>query len=101
VGREARRRPCLAVAAVTCPEFKPIGEVLNGLEITELPEGSIPMEGIFIIKAMDEEGCTTYGWHMTHGINDIEAVGAMEYVLHKIKVYWDEEDRVEGDEEDH
>lgn len=55
----------------------PIGEALHGLRIMPMPEGWTPLEGIALVKCIDEDGDTTWALRTTDGINDEELLGAL------------------------
>ena len=62
-------------------EWKPAGEVLGALEICDLPSGSIPLDGIFLIKALDEDGDSCWYTRSTKDVSGIENVGALSMAL--------------------
>jgi hypothetical protein len=58
-------------------EFRPVAEVLPGVEIVGLGDGAIPLEAVVLVKALDAEG--EMGWYTryTKGLHSIEALGAI------------------------
>ena len=56
---------------------KPIEQVLTGLLIYPLPEGWTPLEGIVLVKCLDEHGHPLWAFRTTGGINDEELLGAL------------------------
>ena len=59
---------------------KPIGEILRGLDISELPEGWIPVEAVCIVKCLNTDGKPLWSLRMTDGLNQEELLGTM--VIH-------------------
>jgi hypothetical protein len=58
-------------------ERESIAEVLNGLHIHPLPSGWTALEGIVLVKCLDEEGNSTWAFRTTAGLNDEELLGAL------------------------
>ena len=57
--------------------FRPIGAVLSGLELMELPEGYTPLEVVAVIKAIDEDGDVCWHTRYTKAPHAIEFLGAL------------------------
>jgi len=58
---------------------KPIEEVLGGagLHIYDLPSGWIPLEGVVLVKGLDEDGHSSWVFRTTGGLNDEELLGVL------------------------
>ena len=56
---------------------KPIEQVLAGLQLHPLPEGWTPLEGIALVKCLDQEGHPLWAFRTTAGLNDEELLGAL------------------------
>jgi hypothetical protein len=58
---------------------KPIGEVLGGagFDIQALPSGWLPLEGIVLVKCLDDEGDLSWAFRTTSGLTDEELLGAL------------------------
>jgi hypothetical protein len=56
---------------------KPIEQVLAGLWIFPLPEAWTPLEGIVLVKCLDEQGHPTWAFRSTDGINEEELLGVL------------------------
>jgi hypothetical protein len=58
---------------------KPIGEVLDGagFDIFALPSGWMPLEGVVLVKCLDDEGDLTWAFRTTAGLTDEELLGAL------------------------
>jgi len=66
-------------------EPKPIAEVLSGLYIHELPDKWSPLEGIVLVKCLDEEGSPSWAFRTTPGLNDEELLGALTVRIELLK----------------
>jgi hypothetical protein len=55
----------------------PIAEVLSGLEIHPLDLGATVIEAFVLIKALDEDGSTTWAHRTTNRLNREELLGAL------------------------
>jgi hypothetical protein len=63
-------------------DVRPIGEVLgNGFEIAPLPAGWTALEGVVLVKCLDEDGAPTWAFRLTEGLNHEEMIGAMTVQL--------------------
>lgn len=58
-------------------EREPIAEVLKGLHIHPLPAGWTALEGIVLVKCLDDEGNSSWAFRTTDGLNDEELLGAL------------------------
>jgi hypothetical protein len=56
---------------------KPIGEVLDGLEIHPLTSGGTALEAFVLVKLLDDDGHTTWAYRTTHQLNREELLGAL------------------------
>lgn len=58
---------------------RPIGEVLGGagFDIYTLPAGWMPLEGVVLVKCLDEDGQSSWAFRSTAGLNDEELLGAL------------------------
>lgn len=58
---------------------KPIGEVLGGagFDILALPSGWMPLEGVVLVKCLDDEGDLSWAFRTTAGLTDEELLGAL------------------------
>ncbi len=56
---------------------KPIEQVLGGLHIHPLPAGWTALEGIVLLKCLDEDGHASWAFRTTSGLNDEELLGAL------------------------
>jgi hypothetical protein len=75
----------------------PIENVLKGIDIRPLPRGWTPLEGIVLVKCLDEEGHPSWALRTTDGMNDEELLGALTVridLLRKelLQAYWSDED---------
>jgi len=61
--------------------WKPASEVIGRLEICDLPDGCVPLDGIFLIKALDAEGDACWFTRSTKDVSGIENVGALTTAL--------------------
>lgn len=55
----------------------PIGDVLPGIEIEDLPEGDTPMEIVSLVKTLDEDGDVAWYVRCSNGVSDVEIMGAL------------------------
>lgn len=51
--------------------------MIYGLETDPLPEGSIPLEAMALIKSLDADGHTEFLVRNTKGLSDMEALGML------------------------
>jgi hypothetical protein len=56
---------------------RPIERVLAGLQLHPLPDGWTPLEGIVLVKCLDEEGHPLWAFRTTGGLNDEELLGVL------------------------
>jgi hypothetical protein len=56
---------------------EPVEQVLAGLQLHPLPEGWAPLEGIVLVKCLDQEGHPSWAFRTTAGLNDEELLGAL------------------------
>jgi len=66
-------------------ERKPIAEVLSGLAIQPLPDRWSPLEGIVLVKCLDEEGSPSWAFRTTAGLNDEELLGVLTVRIELLK----------------
>jgi hypothetical protein len=66
-------------------ERRAIEDVLGGLEIHPLPPNWSPLEGIVLVKCLDEEGGPSWAFRTTAGINDEELLGALTVRIEILK----------------
>jgi hypothetical protein len=64
---------------------RPIDQVLGGLTIHPLPDRWSPLEGIVLVKCLDEEGVPTWAFRTTSGINDEELLGVLTVRIELLK----------------
>lgn len=56
----------------------PIADVLGtSLEVHALPDGWTPLEGVLLVKCLDEEGHASWAFRTTGGLNDEELLGVL------------------------
>lgn len=59
-------------------EAQPVGDVLGaGFRIAPLPAGWTPLEGVVLVKCLDEDGHATWAFRTTYGLSDEEMLGAL------------------------
>lgn len=58
-------------------ERAPLADVLPGFTIHPLPEGWTPLEGIILVKCLDDEGHSSWAFRTTPNLNDEELLGAL------------------------
>ncbi len=56
---------------------RPIGEVLSGLIIGDLPEGWTPLEAIVMVQCLDVDGGSQWAWRSTGDLSSREIIGAL------------------------
>lgn len=61
-------------------EYKPVGEVLPGVNIQDLPEGHLVVDCIIIIKSLTDEGDVSWQVRYTPKMSVVEAIGALDAV---------------------
>ena len=66
-------------------ERKPIAEVLSGLSIHPLPDKWSALEGIVLVKCLDDEGHASWAFRTTGGLNDEELLGALTIRIELLK----------------
>jgi hypothetical protein len=60
----------------------PIGEVLgDGIRVPLLPKGWTALEGIVLVKCLDDDGHPTWSFRQTEGLNQEETIGALTIQL--------------------
>ena len=69
----------------------------EGFVIAPLPEGWTPLEGVVLVKCLDDEGRSAWAFRTTDGVNDEELLGALlvRYELAKqetVDLYADSEE---------
>src|SRR5947208_15140090 len=55
----------------------PIADVLSGLEVHPLEPGWSALEAFVLVKALDEDGHTSWAYRTTHRLNREELLGAL------------------------
>lgn len=60
---------------------RPIGEVLPGIEIPDLPAGWVPLETVVLVKGLDEDGDALWCTRFTKDLTTVEAIGVLTGVL--------------------
>ena len=60
---------------------RPIGEVLSGLEVQELPEGYTPLEVAMMVKTLDPDGDVCWINRFSTGPHSIEFLGALHAAI--------------------
>ena len=61
---------------------KPLSAVVGeGFEVPPLPDGWTPLDGILLIKCLDEEGHSSWAFRETQGLNEEETIGALTVQL--------------------
>ncbi|MDX6230729.1 MAG: hypothetical protein QOI76_4119 [Frankiales bacterium] len=74
----------------------PIAQVLSGLEIHPLDEGSTPIEAFVLIKALDDDGSPTWAYRTTNRLNREELLGALivqtDVLRKELRDEWDDTD---------
>ncbi len=77
-------------------ERVPVSEVLRGLELHPLEEGSTAIEAFVLVKLLDEDGYVNWGYRTTNRLNREELLGALTVqvaVLTKeLRDEWDDDD---------
>ena len=79
---------------------RPIEDVLGGLEIHPLPRNWSALEGIVLVKCLDEEGGPSWAFRTTAGINDEELLGALTVRIEILKRELLADYSAEGPDED-
>jgi hypothetical protein len=64
-------------------EYAPAGDTLGTLELVPLPEHCIPLDAIVLVKALDEDGDTSWYTRYTRDLSSFESVGALN-VAHQL-----------------
>lgn len=60
----------------------PVGEVLGeNFRVPPLPAGWTALDGIVLVKTLDDEGQSAWSFRETEGINDEEIIGALTIQL--------------------
>ena len=57
--------------------FEPIGDVLTGVQIREIPEKWAVVEAFVVLKCLDENGSPAWLMRATRGLADEELLGAL------------------------
>lgn len=56
----------------------PIADVLGAsFEVHPLPPGWTPLEGVVLVKCLDEDGRSSWAFRTTGGLNDEELLGVL------------------------
>ena len=78
---------------------KPIGEVLgDGFQVPELLEGWTALEGIVVVKCLDDKGRPSWAMRETEGISEEETIGALTVHLDMLRERALDSYRVDDDE---
>lgn len=57
---------------------RPITDVLGAsFEVHALPDGWTPLEGVLLVKCLDEDGHASWAFRTTKGLNDEELLGVL------------------------
>lgn len=69
------------------PEHKYVDAqtVVKGLRVRELPEGYMPIEGVFMVKCMSPDGEISWVNRYTEGAHQIEFLGAVTSIKHLLQ----------------
>jgi hypothetical protein len=63
--------------------YQPVADIIGRLEICTLPEGSMPLDGVFVIKALDKDGVAQWYTRCTKTTTQFETLAALS-VAHKL-----------------
>ncbi|MEA2686825.1 MAG: hypothetical protein QOE93_2020 [Actinomycetota bacterium] len=55
----------------------PVGDVLRGLTVGELPADWTPLEAILIVQCLNEDGASRWAWRTTADLSTREFIGAL------------------------
>ncbi len=55
----------------------PVGDALPGLAVHPIPDNWTPLAAIVLVKALDEDGASSWCFRTTSGLNDEELLGAI------------------------
>lgn len=55
----------------------PVGDVLRGLTVDELPVDFTPLEAIIIVQCLDKSGASQWAWRSTGNLSTREFIGAL------------------------
>lgn len=58
-------------------ERLPIADVLPGFQLHVLPSGWTPLEAFVLVKALDEDGTSTWSYRTSVAMNREELLGAL------------------------
>jgi hypothetical protein len=56
---------------------RPVGEILRGLTIGELPDGWTPLEALIIVQCLDNNGTSQWAWRSTGDLSNRALIGAL------------------------
>ncbi len=56
---------------------RPVGDIIRGLTIDELPEDWTPLEAIIIVQCLDKDGTSQWAWRSTGTLSSRELIGAL------------------------
>jgi hypothetical protein len=78
---------------------EPIGRVLgDGFQVAPLLEGWTALDGIVLVKCLDDEGRSSWALRETAGLNEEEVIGALTIQLDILRERVLDQYRVEGDD---
>lgn len=60
---------------------RPVGEVLDGLELLPLAEGSTPLDAVVLVKQLDRGGSIVWSTRYTKDVSVVERIGALRAAL--------------------
>jgi len=61
---------------------RPIGEVLgSGFQVPPLLKGWTALDGVVLVKCLNEKGRSTWAFRETEGLNEEEVIGALTVQL--------------------
>lgn len=64
------------------PYGLPIGDVLGDeFQVPALPSGWTALDGLVLVKCLDQDGHSTWAFRETNGINEEEIIGALTLQL--------------------
>ncbi|GAB3103705.1 hypothetical protein [Isoptericola nanjingensis] len=77
-------------------EYLPVGDVLEGLQLLPLPEGTTPSGVLAFVKLDEPDGGVGWSVRVTDGMNDEENLGLLVGYVEKLKqaaaASWDDTD---------
>lgn len=81
------------------PYGLPIGQVLgDGFQVPALLQGWTALDGIVLVKCLDEQGRSSWAFRETQGLNEEEIIGALTVQLDLMRERVKEQYYSDGDE---